>query len=129
MDISGMDILEVSDKVKPYFATHFKDSGSRLVDLDNGIFQEAYRVGYDEVMHLIPTEHQNHFNDADIFMGYCGYVELADKDDSPDDIEHIAMLLATEDCTKALFLYLQETLVPSTEIQSDILIADFMTMG
>ena len=129
MDIRDMDMLEISDKLKPYIATHFKGSGSQLVGLDNGVFQEAYRVGYDEVMHLISEEYQSRFCDADMFTGFSGYVELAAKDDAPNDIEYIAMLLATEDCANALFLYIQETLVPSTEIQNDILIADFMKAG
>ena len=61
MDITGLDIIQISQHMTTYVENHFK--GFMLPQGDS-LFQESYLLYFDEVKDTIPEQHHNLFNDV-----------------------------------------------------------------
>ena len=123
MDITGLDILQISEKIYPYVTDYFK--GCKLSDFKEWSF-ESYIFNLSELTHLIPAQHQHRFKDTDKFNGASGFLDFETVPEDYENKKFLLMTITDEDNTKIYFLYVQE-LNEDYDKQSDILIADFMT--
>ena len=120
MEITGLTLSEISDKLKHYVTIYFIDSS--IIEEEEGLFQESIALHVVECRHLIPSEHNSQFKDAEILNAASGFLRFKSKGYQFKGKEYIAMLLYTD--THALFLHLQEQ-DNSTHTNRDILLVDF----
>lgn len=124
MEIKGLNLSEISEKLKPHVAGFFTDS--KILDEEGGMFQESVTLYADEVRHLIPPEHNSRFKDTDKFGAASGYIRFETKGTAFRGKLYIVMLLHTS--THALLLYLQEQ-NDITHDSRNILLVDFLEHG
>ena len=123
MNIKDLTLTEVCKKLAPYITDYF--AGCEISGLDDNLFAESYLLGFEEVEHLIPDEHKSLFNVSDFLNGASGFLNFNYQAKKFRGREYTLMLLSNEPYTEALLLYVQED-NPSGDVQSDILIADFI---
>jgi hypothetical protein len=94
MDIKGLTLDEVGERIKAYLPPFLQD---------NFQFQESYQLEFSEVNHNIPKKYHKHFKDNDLINCTSGSVEVG-------DCEHdfVVSLVSNADYSKALFLFLQK---------------------
>ena len=106
MDIKGLDMLQISNRMEACLTAHFP--GYALTSDANGIFQEVIRLQYDEIDHLIiQPEHKPLFNTDEWFLGASGIIELSNTHSGGKET-YTVMLVLDEPQTKALFLYVSK---------------------
>lgn len=118
--------MEISKKIQPYITDYFVCC--ELADLEDCLFVESYMLGFEEVEHLIPNEYKHLFKSSDYLNGASGFLNFNYQAKRFRGCEYTVMFLSNEDYSKALFLFVQENNL-STDVQNDILIADFMKEG
>lgn len=114
MDISGMDLWQISGEMGKYLQDYFK--GCALSNMDECLFGESNIFDFEEVKHLIPKRHHHLFKSTDKFNGASGIIE-------PDEMgkcEYMITLITNEDYTKALLLCIQES------DEKAVILKDFM---
>jgi hypothetical protein len=114
MDIKGLDMTQISQKLAIYVESYF--DGFRLPERDS-LFQESYRLHFDEVKDSIPRQHHHLFGDDNWFNGASGFIEVGTQ-------EHLVMLLADENYETVFTLCLQEADEEGDE--RTIIIKDFL---
>jgi hypothetical protein len=107
MNISGLTLDEVNEKIKEYYPTFIGDDFK---------FQENYQMEFGEISHNISKKYHKFFNDSDIINNASGLVE-ADK----FDFDYTLILLSNEDQSQALFLILQSEDKATGDIKIDVL--------
>ena len=122
MQIQGLNINQISQKIAPYVVNYFK--GFTLSSFKEWSF-ESYIFDFEEVEHLILEQYRHQFNDDDKFNGVSGDIEFISMPDECKNQKYLLMLITDSDNSRAYFLYVQE-LDNDYNKQRDILIADFM---
>ena len=115
LDVKGLTLTEISRKLEKYVANYFK--GHELPTNEN-YFAESYLFHFEELKHLVNEKYHHLFKDDDKLNGASGIFDF-------DSTERILMMLATEDYSKILFLFVQEP-DDVSNAQRDIVLADFM---
>ena len=107
MDIKGLTLNEVAEKIKEYLPLYLQN---------NFQFQESYVLDFDEINHNIPEEYHKYFNAADKINNACGSVEA-------DELEYNynIILLSNHEYTRALFLLLQKENKTTGEMDIELL--------
>ena len=118
MDITGLAVDEISDRLKRYVEGYFRDCV--IMNDSSRWFSESYLLHFEEVSHLLRLDkYSGAFSEGDKFNCAAGIVEIYPL------IKYVIMLVSTEDHSKALFLYLQVP-NPNTGETRDILLKDFV---
>lgn len=121
MNIKGLTLDEISQRLKPCLESHFR--GCTLSN--NNLFAESYLFDFEEVQHLIPKEYHNYFKPTDKFNGASGFVEFDTVTETFRHNEYLALLVVSEDYSRAFLLALQETDKETGSIKVTIL-KDFL---
>ena len=115
MDIKGLDLVQISQKLAIYVSEYFK--GFTLADGES-LFAESYLFHFDEVKDNIPAQYHHLFNDDSKFNGAAGFIEVGDT-------EHCIMMLTDEDYNRVYLLSKQDADVDGNE--KTVIIKDFLT--
>ena len=122
MDIRGLNIQQIQEKIYPIIADYFK--GCKLKSLEEWAF-DSFIFDLTELLHLIPKHHIQKFKDDVRFNGASGFIEFDSTATEYQNKTYILMLISGEFNKQAYFLYFQE-LDNEYNKQRDILIKDFM---
>ena len=114
MDITGLDIVQISAKLAAHAESHI--TGYKLPK-GQSLFQENYLLHFDECRDFIPARYHHHFKAADKFNGFSGFVEAGGQ-------QYVLMLLAGEALTTAYLLSAQSADAEGSA--EAIIIADFL---
>ena len=126
MDITGLDMSQISAKMEVILAEHF--TGYIIGSDTSGIFQEVIRLAYDEIDHLlIRPEEPQLFSGGEWFNGASGIIELC-RADNRDVETYTVMLVLNEQQTQALYLYASKWNA-TTQSDVNILIRNFTQGG
>ena len=104
MNVTGLTMREISEKVKPCVTEYFK--GSTVTNYDGELFQENYTLEYGEINVDLPQKHL--FNDTDQINNASGNIYLADVSEEHKGHEYVVILLSNAEYTQALFLIIQK---------------------
>ena len=115
MDIKGLDLVQISQKLAIYVSEYF--TGFTLAEGES-LFAESYLFYFEEVKDSIPAQYNHLFNDESKFNGAAGFIEVNDK-------EHCIMMLTDEDYNHVYLLSKQDSDADGNE--STVIIKDFMT--
>ena len=122
MDIRGLTIQQIQEKIYPIVADYFK--GCKLSTFKEWAF-ESFTFDLTELTHLIPKHYIQKFKDDVRFSGASGVIEFDSTATEYQNKTYILMLISDEFNKQAYFLYVQE-LDNEFNKQRDILIKDFM---
>ena len=104
MNITGLTIKEISEKMDCYVKDYFK--GSTVTNYAGELFTENYTLEFDEINVDLPEKHL--FQDTDNINNASGCVYLADISEEHQGYEYVIILLSNADYSKALYLILQK---------------------
>ena len=96
MNITGLDMVQISQHMEAYVQSHIK--GFTLT-AGVSMFQESYIFDFTEIKANIPPRYHHLFKDTDKFNGASGFIEH-------DSQEYTIMLLSDENYTTAHLLTL-----------------------
>ena len=123
MNITGLTIKEISEKMDGYVKDYFK--GSTVTNYAGELFTENYTLEFDEIGVDLPQKHL--FQDSDNINNASGYVYLNDISEEHKGYEHIIILLSSADYynSQALYLILQK-ISEETGDTENIIIKNFI---
>ena len=104
MNIKGLTMREISEKIRPYVADYFK--GSTITNYEGELFTENYTLEFGEIAVDLPQKHL--FSDTDQINNASGYIYLTNTAEEYRGYEYIVILLSTSDYSRALYLVLQK---------------------
>jgi len=91
MNIKGLTMREISEKITPYVADYFK--GSTITNYAGELFTENYTLGFGEIAVDLPQKHL--FSDTDNINNASGYIYLTNTAAEHKGFEYVAVLLST----------------------------------
>ena len=124
MNIKGLTMREISEKIRPYVADYFK--GSTITNYERELFQENHTLEFGEIAVDLPQKHL--FNDSDNINNASGYVYLTNTAEEHRGYEHIVILLSTADYSTGLYLILQK-ISEKTSDTEHIILKNFIEEG
>jgi len=104
MNIKGLTMREISEKMKPYVADYFK--GSTITNYEGELFTENYTLEFGEIGVDLPDKER--FSDTDQINNASGYIYIANASDGHKGFEFVVILLSSTDYSRALYLILQK---------------------
>ena len=106
LDVQGLNMTQISRKMEEYLAYHF--DGCSVIADGFGMFQEVYRLSYEEIDHLLHQEEgENLFNSDEWFNGASGVFETSNLDNQSKE-EYTVMLVLDDQQAQALYLYISK---------------------
>ena len=87
MNIKGLTIREISEKIRPYVADYFRNS--TITNYEGELFTENYTLEFGEIGVDLPDKEQ--FSDTDRINNGSGYVYLANASEEHRDFEYIVI--------------------------------------
>lgn len=121
MNIKGLTIREIDEKIRHYVTDYFK--GSTVTNYSGELFTENYTLQFDEIAIDLPQKHL--FQATDNINNASGCIYLADVDEKHRGYEYIIILLSNPDYSKALYLILQ-TINEETGNAEHIILKNFI---
>ena len=115
MDITGLDMTQISQKLATYVKNHV--NGFTLAEGES-LFAECYMLYFEEVKERVPDHYHAIFDDEDIFNGAAGFVEV-------DGREWVILMLADEKFTKVYLLSMQDDTDVTRDVET-VFIKDFL---
>ena len=114
MNIAGLNMTEVSQRMEAYVQSHIKGF---TLSAGASMFQESYIFDFAEIKATIPPQYHHLFKDTDKFNGASGFIEH-------DSQEYTIMLLSDENYTTAHLLTLLWT--DTSNKEHTAIIGDFL---
>ena len=103
MNMEGLDLLEVSQKLKPQLESYL---GTTIESgCDGCLFAESYSLDFSEVRDFIPEKYHRIFKENDWFSGASGTIEVLSLADEQMH-EYTVMLLSQQ--SKPLIFAIQD---------------------
>ena len=93
MDITGLNITQIQEKIYPIVADYFK--GCKLSSFKEWGF-ESFIFDLTELTHLIPDKHNHQFKDDTKFNGASGFIEFDLMANEYQNKTYILMIIADE---------------------------------
>ena len=126
LNVQGLDMFQISKKMEDWLSEHF--TGYTVTSGVNGIFQESYRLAYDEIDHLlVKPEGKQLFDGSEWFNAVSGFFELTNAENNIAET-YTAKLVLDEQQTQALYLYASKWSA-CTQSEVNILIKNFTQGG
>jgi hypothetical protein len=121
MNIEGLTIKDIDEKIRHYVTDYFK--GSTIINYAGELFTENYTLQFDEIAVDLPEKHL--FKDTDNINNASGCIHLADISEEHRGYEYNIILLSNADYTKVLYLILQKISEETNEAEH-IILKNFM---